>query len=110
MYRRVAHRARLILCGLIMRRARGPLRRERMTLQAQEIDLAYPQIARVGRSVWRVTTVAALSLHRYMFKNERALLVGVTLDTNRVPAGHGPHLPKCARTMDVMAVAALDQA
>ena len=58
----------------------------------------------------RVTTAAALSLHRHMFINERALLVGVALDTNRIPARHSPHLAEGGSAVDVMAVAALDQA
>ena len=45
-----------------------------------------------------------------MFINERALLVGMALDTNRIPARHSPHLAECGRAMNVMAVAALDQA
>ncbi len=58
----------------------------------------------------RVTTAAALSLHRYMFKNERTLLVGMALHTDRVPTRHGPHLSECGRAMNVVAVTALDEA
>ena len=57
-----------------------------------------------------VTTAAALRLHRYMFKNKRPLLVGMALDTNRVPTRHGPHLAEGGRAVDVVAVAALDEA
>ena len=57
-----------------------------------------------------VTTTAALSLHRYMLIDEWALLVGVAFNTNRIPAGHGPHLAEGGGAVDVMAVAALDQA
>jgi hypothetical protein len=45
-----------------------------------------------------------------MFKNERPLLVGMTLHTDGVPIRHGPHLPECGRAMDIVAVAALDEA
>jgi len=106
----VAHRARLIFGGLIVGRSRGSLNGKCVTLQAQQVHLAHPQVTWIGRSVGRVTTAAALSLHRYMFVNERALFVGVALDTNRIPAGHSPHLPEGGSAMDVMAVAALDQA
>src|SRR5579864_371168 len=58
----------------------------------------------------RVATAAALRLHRYMFINKRALLVGVALDTNRIPARHSPHLAEGGSAVDVMAVAAVDQA
>ena len=45
-----------------------------------------------------------------MLIDERALLVGVAFDTNRIPARHGPHLAEGGGAVDVMAVAALDQA
>jgi hypothetical protein len=105
----VAHRARLIFGGLVMGRSRGPLSGKCVALQAQQVHLAHAQIARVGRTVGRVTTTAALSLHRYMFENERPLLVGVALHTDRVPTRHGPHLSERGRTMYVVAVAALDE-
>jgi hypothetical protein len=105
----VAHRARLIFGGLVMGRSRGPLNGKCVALQAQQINLAHAQVARIGRSVGRVTTAAALSLHWYMFKNERPLLVDVALHTDRVPTRHGPHLSDCGRAMDVVAVAALDE-
>ena len=57
----------------------------------------------------RVTTAAALSLDWYVLINERALLIGMALDANRVPARHRPHLAECSGAVDVMAVAALDE-
>jgi len=45
-----------------------------------------------------------------MLKNERALLVGVAPRTNRIPDRHRPYLPEGGRAMNVVAVAALDQA
>jgi len=44
-----------------------------------------------------------LGLHGYVLVDERALFVGVALDTNRVPAGHSPHLPEGGSAVDVMA-------
>ena len=78
-------------------------------MQAQQVHLAYTQIARVGRTVRGVTTAAALRLDRYVLINERALLIGVAFDTNRVPGWHGPHLAEGGGAMDVVAVAALDE-
>ena len=57
----------------------------------------------------RVTTAAALGLHRYVLIDEWALLVGVALHADRVPTGHGPQLSQGGRAMDIVAVAALDQ-
>ena len=71
--------------------------------------MAHTQIARIGRAVGRVTTAAALSLDRHMLINERALLVGMTLDANRVAGRHGPDLPEGRCTVDVVAVAASDE-
>jgi len=45
-----------------------------------------------------------------MLVDEWALLVGVTFDTDRVPAWHGPDLAKSGGAVDVMAVAALNKA
>ena len=81
-----------------------------MALQAQQVHLAHPQIARVGRTVRRVTTATALRLDRYMLINERSLLVGMAFGTNRVPGRQSPHLPNGGRAMDVVAVATLDEA
>ena len=89
---RVAHRARLVFGGLVMGRSRRPLSGECVTLQAQQIHLAHAQKTRIGRAMGRVTTAAALSLHRYMLKDERPLLVGVAFDTNRVPGRQGSAL------------------
>ena len=56
-----------------------------------------------------MTTAAALSLDWYVLINERALLIGMTIDANRVPARHRPHLAERSGAVDVMAVAALDE-
>jgi hypothetical protein len=45
-----------------------------------------------------------------MLIHEWALLVGVALDTNRIPARHGPYLPQGGGAVDVMTVAALNKA
>jgi hypothetical protein len=58
----------------------------------------------------RVATTAALSLDRYMFKNEWSLFVGVALHTNRVSTRHGSHLAESGGAVGVVAIAALDKA
>lgn len=109
MDRSVAHGARLILGALVVTRTCGSLGRERVTLQAQQVDLTHTQGARIGRSVWRMTTAAALGLHRHMFVNERTCLVRMALGADGIPGGQGPYLPQSRRSVDVMAVTALDK-
>ena len=43
----VTHGARLVLAGLIVCRSPRAQHGERVTLQAQQIHLAYPQVARI---------------------------------------------------------------
>jgi len=109
MYRCVAHGACLVFGGLVVVGPGGPLRREGMTLQAQQVHLAHPQEARVGRTVGGVTTATAFRLDRYMLKNEGSLFVRMATGTNRIPCRHSPHLANGGRAMDVVAVAALDE-
>jgi hypothetical protein len=105
----VAHRAGLVFGGLVMGRSHGSLNGKCVTLQTKQIHLIHPQVTWIGRSVGRVTTAAALGLHGYVFVDEWALFVGVALDTNRVPAGHSPHLAEGGSAVDVMAVTALNE-
>jgi hypothetical protein len=87
MYRGVAHGARLVFRRLVVGRSGGPLCRERMTLQAQQVHVAYPQIARVSRTVGRMTTTAALRLDRYVLVDERSLFVDMAFGANRISSG-----------------------
>ena len=63
-----------------------------VTRQAQVIDLAELQHARVRRSMRYVTGDATVGLHRSMFKREWPLLVCVTLDARCVRAHSQPRL------------------
>jgi len=84
--------------------------RKGVTLQAQQVHLAHAKKAWIVRPVWRVATGAAFRLHRYMFINEGTLLVGVTLNANLIPTGKSSDLPQCGCAVDVVAVAAVDDA
>ena len=106
----VAHGARLILGGLVVTRACRSLGWERVTLQAQQIHLTHAQIARVGRAVRRVTTATALSFDRHVFIDEGARFFRMALGANGIPGGQGPYLPESCRSVDVVAVTALDKA
>lgn len=81
-----------------------------MTLQAQEVDLAYAKKAWIVRPVRRVATGAAFCFHGYVFIYKGSLLVGVTLRADRISAGSSSGLPQCGCAMNVVAVAAVDQA
>ena len=107
---RVAHRARLILSGLIVARTRGSLGRERVTLQTKQVHLAYTQITGVGRSVWRMTTAAALGLYWHVLIDKRTGFVRMALGTDGIPGGQRPYLPESRRSVHVVAVTALNKA
>ena len=106
---RVTHGAGLILRGLIVCWPHRPNRWEGMALQTEHVHQAHFEQPRIGGSVGRVATAAALCLHRHMLVNERPLLVDVALEADRVPARQGPHLPHSRRPVHVMAVVALHQ-
>ena len=81
-----------------------------MALQAQQVHLAHAQETRVGGAVGRMTTGAAFRLHRHMLIHKRAVRVGMALDANGVSAGQGPDLAEGGGAVNVVAVAALNQA
>ena len=108
----VAHRAGLVLCILRMK-ARHlwhvPGDCGRMALQAQNIDLAYPQQTRVCRAMWRVTTGAALLLHGNVLEDEGPHSFRVAIRADGELAGSSAQLTTDKTPMRVMTVAALDQ-
>ena len=57
-----------------------------------------------------VATVAAFGLDGNVFVDEWALLIRVTLNTSRISGRRGSDLTERGRTVDVVAVAALDKA
>jgi hypothetical protein len=81
-----------------------------MTLQAQEVDLTDPQETWIVRPVWRVATGASFGLHGYVFVHKGALLVGVTFHANLISTGKSPDLPQCGCAVNVVAIAAVDEA
>ena len=57
-----------------------------------------------------MTTRAPFGLDWHVFVNKRSSFVGVTLETNSIPIRSTTDLAQCPCAVDVMAVAALDQA
>ena len=80
-----------------------------MASQAQQVHIADLQHVRVGPSVRNVTRLAALKLHRFVFKRERPLFVRVAGVTNHVLRRRAPELVISHRAVRIVAVGALHQ-
>lgn len=106
----MAHRARLIFRCLVMSRPLGPLHREGVTLQAQQVYLADSQVARIIRSVRCVTTRTALGFHRHMLVHEWSLFFGVAFHADCVASRDRSHLTYGGCAVYVVAIAAEQKA
>jgi len=91
---RVTHGAGLILRRLIVRGAGGPAGcqrgRERMALQAEHIHWHYVEQLRIGGTVGRMATGAALGLNWHMLVDERTLLIDVAPVADEISARQCP--------------------
>lgn len=108
----VAHGAGLIFLRLIMERwncRRGRINRQRMALEAKQIDIAAPQKAGIRGAMGRMACDAPFSFDRGMFKDERSCLVGVTGKTYGVLGSSRTQLSREETAVRIMAVAACDQ-
>ena len=81
-----------------------------VTRQAQVIDLAELQHARVSRSMRYVTGDATVSLHGSMFEREWTLLVCVTLEARGVGTDRQPRLLQLEAAVRIVAIAAFHRA
>jgi hypothetical protein len=110
---RVAHRARLILSGLVVERGRAwrcSIHIRRMAAEAKKVDVVDLQQTRIGRAVGHMAVQATfVGLHRSMLENERSHLVSVALGANRELACGSSHLVTGLGAMRIVAVAALDK-
>ena len=111
----VAHGAGLVLLRLVVGRPDRRLRRrvahrQSVALQAQQIDLADAQQARIRRAVRSVAAHATLGLHRQVLENEWSLLLGVTLEAHLVLLRAGTELFRAETPVWVMTVRTLHQA
>ena len=80
-----------------------------MALQTEHVYQAHFEEPRIGGTVGRVATAAALGLHRHMLVDEGPLLVDMALVANGIPGRQGPRLPHSRCPMRVVAVIALHQ-
>lgn len=84
--------------------------RIRVALETEQIHVAYLQHVRVRATVDQMAGRAAINLHGRMLVDEWALLFGVALVANGVLRRGRAHLLRHHRSMDVVAVGALNQA
>ncbi len=81
-----------------------------MALQAKQVHVAQLEHVRIRSSVSQVAGLASIHFDRLMFEYERPLLVGVALEANSVLCGIRTHLLRLHSAVNVVAIAALDQA
>ena len=104
----MAHGARLVLGCLVMRRTIRTLRRKRMALQAQHVDLAHSQKARIRGAMGGMATGAPFRFHRYMLVHKRSARIGMALGASGISAGQSLDLAERGGSVNVMAVAAMN--
>ena len=112
MNRDVAQGARLKESGLVVERWRSRCGAERcgVTLQTEQVDVTEFQHVGIGPAVRNVARLAAIHLYRRVFVDKWSLLVDVAGKANGVLRGRRAHLLGANRSMNIVAVAALDQA
>ena len=81
-----------------------------MALVAQLIDVGHIQQAGVLRTVRSVATQASFRLNSGMLKHEGATVLHVALGADGILVGGGPDIVVAKRPVNVVAVAAFDQA
>jgi hypothetical protein len=80
-----------------------------MALQAQQVDLVYPQETRVRGAMGRMATGAAFRFHRHMLVHKRAARIGMALDASGISTGQSLGLAERGGAVNVVAVAAMNQ-
>ena len=109
----MAQYARLEQARLVVER-RGSRRATKtgrcVALQAEQVDVAQFQHVGVRSTMGKMARLASINLYRLMFENERPLLVGVTLEADRILRRGSPHLMGPRSPVRIVTVAALDEA
>lgn len=109
---RVTQHAGLEKARLVVerRRSRRPAKAGlRVTLQAEQVDIAQFQHVRIRPAMHQVAGLTTIYLHRLVFEDEWPLLVGVALEANLVLARGRAHLVRLHGAMRVVTVGALDE-
>ena len=81
-----------------------------VALQAEQVDIADFQHVGVRPAMHLVARAAPVDLHSGMLVDERPLLLGVALKADGVLRGGSAHLLRTRGAVDVVAIAALNQA
>ena len=81
-----------------------------MALVAQLIDIGNIHQPRILRAMWGMAAQAALTLHSRMFKHKGSARLRMALTANSILVGCRPDVVVAEGSVDVVAVAALDQA
>jgi hypothetical protein len=79
-------------------------------LQTEKIDVAQLEHVRIGAAVGQMAGVATIGLDGLVLVDEWALLVGVTFEADSILRRGSPYLFGLHGAVDIMAIAALDQA
>lgn len=80
-----------------------------MTLQAQQIHVAYPEHVNVGAPVRNMAGGASLDFHRLVLEYERSLFIGVAGEADGILRGRSAHLLRPNCTVHVVTIRALDE-
>ena len=108
----MAYRACLILRRLIVkigRSRRRTKRGSRVTLQAQNVQVAGLDQTWIRRSMWGVADYATLCLDRQVLENERSLFIRVAGVADRIPRGCRAKLLADESTMGIMTIGTLNE-
>ena len=81
-----------------------------MALQTEQVDVAQLEHVRIGAPVGQMAGVAAIGLDRLVLVDEWPLLVRVTFKADGILGRGSSHLFGLHCAVDVVAIAALDQA
>ncbi len=80
-----------------------------MTLQAEQIHVAYPEHVDIGPSVRNMAGCTPLDLYRLMFEHKGPLLVRMTLEADGILRGRSTHLLWQDSSVWIVTVDALNQ-
>lgn len=80
-----------------------------MALQAQQVHLVHSQETWVRGAMGCVATGATFRFHRYMLVHKRTARIGMALHASGIAAGQGLGLAERGSTVNVVAVAAMNQ-
>ena len=79
-----------------------------MALQTEQVDVTELQHVGIRSTVRQMAGLASVDLDGHVFEHKWPLLVGVALEADCILRGRSPHLVGLYRSVNVVAIAALD--